>query len=211
MKTTNLFKFVQLILLILVMGFCVSCANFNEEGKTNAPEAENKVFYARSQSVERAEPTLKQELLHLDSVPQSDVTLSAKATQTATANWFFKYEDGYLKTTVYVQDPVVYNVNLIPEYNDYVEVLFSKTSGTQKVVSVLVNAYGDLIVKDANGNLINDHGVIASACEFTLAEDRVDGWMAEIAYPCAICKGLSQKIIDIVCGDSLIRLRSAYQ
>ncbi len=186
MKITKAFKFAQLTLLILVIGFCVSCANFNEKGKTNAPEAENTIFYARSQSVERDEPTLVYELLHLDSVPQSEITLSAKATQTATANWFFKYEDGYLKVDVYVEDPVLYKANLIPEYNDYVEVLFSKTSGTQRVVSVLVNAYGDLIVKDASGNLLADHGVIANACDFTLAEDRVDGWRAQIAYPCAI-------------------------
>ncbi len=185
MKTINLFKFVQLIILMMVMGFCFSCANFSEEGKTALPEGETPIYYARSQSVERVGSQLDYELAQLEEVPQSEVALSAKATQIATANWFFKYDDGCLKVTAYVQDPVVYKANLIPEYNDYVEVLFSKTSDTQEAVSVLVSAYGDLIVKDANGNLLIDHGVTAKAYNFTLAEDRVDGWIAEIAYPCA--------------------------
>lgn len=182
MKNTRLFKFLQLLVLACVMGLCLSCAGLiNNGSEENATPVEDQIFNARSQSIER-ELTKEQSMVTLDVSPKNEIILSATATQTATSYWFFEYVNGALKVIVYVQDPIVYKLNGTVEYNDYVEVLFSNSHASSSATSVLVNAYGEMLVKDLSGNAVEDHSVTATVNDFVVSAGN-GGWMAEILFP----------------------------
>ncbi len=188
MKSTKLLKIVLIAILVCTMGLFISCAVAPENPSDSIQletDGTQGTFAERSDSFERV-LTNEQAPVAIDGIPQSQITLSATATKTATAHWFLSYLNDGLSVKVYVEDSVIYKINGVIEYNDYVEVMLSNTDYLNNGgwISVVVNAYGEYVVKNlVNGEEIKNSNLEVSVYEFSLNGESVSGWVAEVTVP----------------------------
>ena len=196
MKPTKLLKIALIAILVCVMGLFVSCAVSQENANDSAlleTDGTQGIFLNRENSFERVLTNEKTPTV-IESIPNSQITLSATATKTATARWFLSYLNNGLSVKVYVEDPVIYKINGVLEYNDYIEVMLSNTDylNNSGWISVIVNAYGEYVVKNLeNGEEVKNSNLAVSVYEFALNGEKSSGWVAEITIPYALA-GISE-------------------
>ena len=124
----------------------------------------------------------------LQSIPESQIKLSATATKTANSSWFIKYADKGIEVKVYVEDEIIYQDKSSLYYSDNVEVIIDKAQDedgySSSTVSVTVDSQGRVsVVNLSKETEVKDSGVTVSSKIFTFNGEKKDGYYTVITIP----------------------------
>ncbi len=124
----------------------------------------------------------------ITSIVESDLRISATATNTATSYWKIVYGEEDLQVSVYVKDEIIFDKGTSLYGNDSIEILIAKAvesdTYSDKTYSVTVDVNGSVgVIKPLTETFVEDNGVKATVKRFTILGEKVEGYYANVSIP----------------------------